>query len=203
MLVIGALRDRDADLVQLRRPVEEIGGTLERLVVGGELLPQRLRKVRHALRLGAIDVVAARELLHRHLADVAVVHAPQGVPENALVAPLGDGHLVNSSREDPERPRRPGDHRDTVLARPSSDSFGSRPSKAARAAIEARGGDPVIDTPFFIITSASDLAVPEEPTASFQPSSEAIGDRCTACAAASAPFIPFLSIFPPAKNREV
>ena len=121
MLVVRGLRDRNADLMQLRRPREEHRHALDARVLALEPGQQHLREVADALRLRPVDLVAARELLDRHLADVAMVHASEEVPEDAVAQrPLRHRHL--DERELREHPGHDGDaarqHRNAVLAKP-------------------------------------------------------------------------------------
>ena len=119
VLVVGALRDGHADLVQLRSPIEE--GCRRFARVGGDVAQQPPCELGNALGLRGVDVVAVRELLHGHVADVAVVHAPEEVPEDAVAQrPFGDRHLIEVELgEDAGHDRRTsGDHRHAVLAQP-------------------------------------------------------------------------------------
>ena len=95
---------------------------------------------RHALRLHQVHVVAAHELLDGHLADVAMVHAPEQVPEHARRAAPP---RPPSSRRAPARRRHAGHdrhaarhHGHAVLAQPRAGRAcaGRPPRAAARAA---------------------------------------------------------------------
>jgi hypothetical protein len=80
--VILAVRDRHADFVQPRGPVEEAHQLLG--CIGCHLLQEHERQVAHAGGLRCIDVVRVAELVDGYFADVAMVHAAQQVPEHAV-----------------------------------------------------------------------------------------------------------------------
>ncbi len=97
MLVVAAVRDRHADLVQARGPAQQRQIVLAPLVGRlGKLRQQPLRGLTHTRGLGTVDAVAAHELIDRDRAHVLVMAAAEQVVQHAQPQrAVGDVHAVD------------------------------------------------------------------------------------------------------------
>ena len=97
MLVIAGMRQRNADLVQARRPDQEAQVRVVGIVLRfRQQLPEQARRRAHdPRRLLVIDFVASHEKLHRGFAQVVMVISAEQVVEHAEAErTLREHHLL-------------------------------------------------------------------------------------------------------------
>ena len=122
VLVITAVRNRDADLVQHRRPTQKARVVFVLRTTRVEQLPEQFERRRlDALRLASIDLIAPAELAHRRLAHIVMVKAPDQVVEHAQAQrAAGISHALDTElgkhRAQDRQPAR--QHRQTVGRQP-------------------------------------------------------------------------------------
>ncbi len=97
MLMIAAVRDGHADLVEPGGPAQQreivVAALIARL---RELRQQAQRGTPHALRLGAVDAIAPHELVDRDGAHILMVRAAQQVVKHAEAQrAVGDVHPLD------------------------------------------------------------------------------------------------------------
>ncbi len=150
VLVIAAVADRLADLVQARRPVEEALGIRHRQVPPpGDLLEELLRRDRHPPRLLLVDVVTLAVGADRLVADVLLPDAAEEIEDEALLQrPLGGVHALEpEAREEREEDRHPGGQNRRAIGghpREIDRVHGSRRDQRLAQTLEPLLGDAVL-----------------------------------------------------------